>query len=989
MKKRILWCIMCGWLVWAGLSAQEPALLRRVQDTEACRKWVDEQMEKMTLKQKVGQLFIYTLQPMTNQYSKNALRKMVDDYGVGGLLFTGGELQKQVQMTNYAQTHASIPLIVTFDGEWGLGMRLKNTPSFPYNRVLGCVQNDSLLYAYGKEVARQCRLIGVQVNFAPVADVDNNPNNPVINFRSFGSDPKKVAEKVAAYTKGLEDNGVMAVCKHFPGHGDTEIDSHNALPELNFDRVRLDSIELYPFKKAIEEGIGGVMVGHLHAPSLGDGPASISPEVIMRTLIDKLSFHGLVVTDALEMKGIAGYDDVCARALMAGNDVVLSPRNLKKEIDGVMSALKNGFLSESDIDRKCRKVLSFKYALGLSSWKKVEEEGLEEKLMTPELLSLQQELSKAAVTVLKDSSSLVPLDLSVSGTVLLSVSPTLSEAYPFYHQLRQTFPVNWLHASADSLDVVRARLRPAQRVLVALHSDKVEPYAALLEQLAADKPLALVCFGNMKMLEKIPETVRHASTIVLAHTDEEFIQRYVADLFLGNAYVDGRLSIPLAGMFKAGDGLTIDPEVPRKYCPGDFGMDASILSRIDSIAEEGIRLKAYPGCHVLILREGLPVYNKCFGSYTYAGKEPVKENSLYDLASLTKVTATLLAVMKLYDEGKFGLTDYVSDYLPVLKKTDKSRITVQDLLFHESGLPAYLPFYEEAVDMKSCKGGLFRKKADKNHTLKLAEDVYACDDFRYNPEWISRIPSAEYSLQVTDSLFLKSSFCENVLEQIVKAPLKGKSYRYSCLNFMLLKEMVEKLAGKPMDVYLDSVFYTPMGLRHTAFLPLRKFSKAQIVPSVEKDFLRGGVLQGFVQDEAAAFMGGVSGNAGLFSTAQDVAKIAQMWLDKGVCGDRRYLSRATSELFTTLKSRDSRRGLGFDKPNTEYADTNPCAPEAPASVFGHTGFTGTCVWVDPDNELVFVFLSNRTYPSVYEPNNLVRYNIRTRIQQVMYQSILH
>lgn len=377
MKRRILWCILCVCLASTSLFAQEPALLSRVHDTEACRKVGRRQMEKMTLKQKVGQLFIYTLQPVTNQYSKNVLRKMVDDYGVGGLLFTGGELRKQVQMTNYAQAHASVPLMVTFDGEWGLGMRLKDTPSFPYNRVLGCIQNDSLLYEYGKEVARQCRLIGVQINFAPVADVDNNPNNPVINFRSFGSDPKRVAEKVAAYVKGLEDNGVMAVCKHFPGHGDTEIDSHNALPELNFDRARLDSIELYPFKKAIEAGIGGVMVGHLHAPSLGEGPASISQEVIMHTLIDELRFHGLVVTDALEMKGIAGHEDVCARALIAGNDVVLSPRNLKKEIDGVMSALKKGRLSETDIDRKCQKVLSFKYALGLSSWKKWKKKDLQ------------------------------------------------------------------------------------------------------------------------------------------------------------------------------------------------------------------------------------------------------------------------------------------------------------------------------------------------------------------------------------------------------------------------------------------------------------------------------------------------------------------------------------------------------------------------------------------------------------------------------------
>lgn len=988
MIRKSLWSLVWCCLMVTGLFAQEPALLKQMHDTEACRKWVDKQMQRMTLKQKVGQLFIYTLQPVTTQYNKNVLRKAIEDYAIGGLLFTGGETGKQVQLTNFAQSYASVPLMITFDGEWGLGMRLENTPSYPYNRVLGCVQNDSLLYAYGKEVARQCRLIGVQVNFAPVADVDNNPNNPVINFRSFGSEARQVARKVVAYATGLEAGGVMSVCKHFPGHGDTEIDSHKALPELNFDRGRLDSVELYPFQKAIEAGVGGVMVGHLHAPALGEKPASISEEVIMHTLVDELHFRGLVVTDALEMKGIAGHENVCAQALAAGNDVLLAPRNLKKEIDGVMAAIKKGTLTEEEVDRKCRKVLTFKYALGLSSWKEIPTEGLEEKIATPEALALQQKLSKAAVTVAKDSLALLPLDLSVSGTVLLSVSSSLSEAYPFYHQLHQDFPVSWLHANVDSLEAIGTRLRPAQRVLVALHSQNVEPYVPLLEKLATDKPLALVCFGDMKVLEKMPEVVRHASTVILAHADEDYVQRHVADLFLGNAYADGRLSIPLAGLFKAGDGLTVDPDTPRRYDPEDVGMNASILANIDSIAEEGIRLGAYPGCHVMILREGLPVYNKCFGNYTYEGGMPVKENSLYDLASLTKVTATLLAVMKLYDEGKFGLTDRVSDYLPILKKTDKSRLTIQDLLFHESGLPAYLPFYEEAIDMKSCNGALFRKKPDKTHTLKLAENMYACPDFRYNPQWVSNTPSADYPLQVSDSLFLNKEFCREVVKQIVETPLKGRSYRYSCLNFMLLKEMVEKITGTSMDVYLDSVFYAPMGLRHTAFLPLRKFKKEQIVPSVKDDLLRGGPLQGFVQDEAAAFMGGVSGNAGLFSTAHDVARIAQMWLDKGICGDRRYLSRATCELFTTLKSRNSRRGLGFDKPDVENPENSPCTPEAPASVFGHTGYTGTCVWVDPDNELVFVFLSNRTYPSALGTNNLVKYNIRTRMQQTMYQSIM-
>ena len=481
--------------------------------------------------------------------------------------------------------------------------------------------------------------------------------------------------------------------------------------------------------------------------------------------------------------------------------------------------------------------------------------------------------------------------------------------------------------------------------------------------------------------------LHHASAVILAHTDTKEIQRHVADVMTGRSMATGRLSVGMAGLWQAGTGVTIDPDHPRLYIPEDFGMDSRILARIDTIAEEGIQAQAYPGCHVMIWKDGYPVYNKCFGTFTYNDSLTVKENSLYDLASLSKVTGTLLAVMKLYDEGKFGLTDRVSRYLPMLKGTRKERITIQDLLFHESGLPAYWPFYQEAIDMKTCKGGLFRKKPDKRHRLQVDEHLYACTDFAYKEEWVSHVPSDRYALPLSDSLFLNKGFPEEMLRQLAEVPLKGHSYRYSCLNFMLLKELVETLAQVPMDVYLDSVFYKPMGLKHTAYRPLRHFDKSQIVPTSAGDFLRKGVVQGFVNDEIAAFMGGVSGNAGLFSTAHDVAAIFQMLLDRGVWGDRRYLSRATCDLFVGMQAENSRRGLGFDKPDVDDTDHSPCAPEAPRCVFGHTGFTGTSAWADPDNGLVFVFLSNRTYPRAFDHKNLTKMNIRTRMQQAMYQSL--
>lgn len=986
-RKDMNWLGICLLFIGQAMMAQSPALRLHAGDEAACNKWVDEQMASMTLKEKVGQLFVHTVAPLTTQANRKNIERAVREYKIGGLLFSGGDVRKQIQLTNYAQGLASVPLMITFDGEWGLAMRLKGTPSFPRNRVLGCIREDSLIYAYGREVARQCREIGVQVNFAPVADVDNNPRNPVINTRSFGSDPREVARKVVAYCRGLEDGGVLSVCKHFPGHGDTETDSHLSLPTLGFDRARLDSVELYPFREAVRAGVGGMMVGHLNVPALGKKPASISPEIIGMLLKKDFGFDGMVFTDALEMKGISGNADVCAQALIAGNDMLLAPRNLKRELDGVMRAVKAGRLTEEEIEKKCRKVLTYKYILGLSKKPEVSEENIMARLCTPQSDTLIVRMKQAAVTVAKNADDMLPLDLSLSGTVLLSISPTLAENYPFYRRLRETVSVAWMRANLDSISSLERRLRPAQRVIVALHTDKVAPYRALLERLAADKPIVLVCFASPKALGKIKGVVEKTSGVVIAHSGEAEIQRYVADVLLGKSKVDGRLSVPVQDLFPVGTGITLDPDRPRQYSPAELGMDPTVLSRIDSIALEGIKAEAYPGCHVLIMRDGMPVYDKCFGKHTYEGNDSVNANDIYDLASLTKTTATLLAVMKLYDEGHFGLTDRISEYLPFLKGTNKSRITIQDLLFHESGIAAYYPFYREAIDLGSCRGGLFRKHADAHHRIRIEEELYACSDFSYKPEWVSRVPSANYPLQVADSLYIKEEFRQTMLDKIASLPLKSRSYRYSCLNFMLLKELVEKISGVSMDVYLDSVFYKPMGLTNTAFCPLKHFPKEQIVPTVGQDFLRG-PLQGYVHDEAAAFMGGVSGNAGLFSTAQDVARIYQMLLDRGVCGDRRYLTRATCDLFLKTKSRNSRRGLGFDKPDANNPDKGPCAAEAPASVFGHTGFTGTCAWADPDNRLVFVFLCNRIYPRPFDHKKLMSLDIRTRMQQVMYESLV-
>lgn len=760
MKKILLAWMLVSLTIFA--KAQSNFIYDNVKNEAECRNWVNSNMQSMTLKQKIGQLFIHTVAPYTTQQNKQNIADAVKEYGVGGLLFSGGEVVKQVELTNYAQSMADIPLMITFDGEWGLAMRLKGTPSFPRNRVLGCIQNDTLIYEYGKEVARQLKEIGVHVNFAPVADIDNNPKNPVINTRSFGSDRELVARKVMAYSRGLEDGGVLAVCKHFPGHGDTEVDSHKSLPVLPFNRARLDSVELYPFRKAIEDGVGGVMVGHLNIPALDDKAASISHAIVTDLLKQELGFKGLVFTDALEMKGISNNPYVSAQALEAGNDMVLAPRNLKRELDGVLKAVKDGKITEEDIDEKCRKVLTYKYAFGLYKRPSIEKSGIMSRINRAYTDDLMKRVKKSAVTVVKDSDEMLPLDLSLSGTVVLNVSATLAETYPFFNKINKTYPVTWLHANLDSLDYLRKKIIPAQRVVVAVYTSKVEKYRTILAELAKGKPTILVCFNSHKVLQKLEDVVAQSSAVVLAHSDEKYTQEFVAEVLLGNQKADGRLSVDLNDEYKEGSGVDIDPDRPRRYKPEEFGMDSGILSRIDSIARYGIEQGAYPGCHILVWKNGYQIYNKCFGTHTYESKREVRENDLYDLASLTKTTATLLAVMKLYDEGKISLTDKISDYVPVLKSTDKQNITIQQLLYHESGLPAYLPFYKKAIDLKSCKGGMYKKYKDANHKVKVGDALYICTNYEFLPEWISDKDTAGYTLKVADNIYVKPEF-KNVI----------------------------------------------------------------------------------------------------------------------------------------------------------------------------------------------------------------------------------
>lgn len=971
----------------------EPLLLYKARQDERCRQWVDSVMNKLTLKEKVGQLFIYTIAPVDTKRNQILLKDAVDTYKVGGVLFSGGKMQSQAELTNQAQRMAKIPLMITFDGEWGLAMRLRGTPVFPRNMVLGCIQDNRLIYEYGREMARQCRQLGVQVNFAPVADVNINPKNPVINTRSFGEDPVRVADKVVAYASGLEGGGVLSVCKHFPGHGDTDVDSHKALPVLPFTRERLDSVELYPFKEAIRAGLSGMMVGHLQVPVIepvGGLPSSLSRNIVYDLLTEEFAFKGLIFTDALAMKGVSGNGNVSLQALKAGNDMVLAPRNLKEEIAAVLEAIEKKELTREDIENKCRKVLTYKYVLGLSKKPFVQISGLGQRINTPQTRDLIRRLNLAAVTVLNNKDQVLPLHADKAHKIALLEVGDAGETNALAEQMSQYASLVRFRLRPGMAEVENKKLRDSlatyQRVIVAVSEQRLAPYQPFFAKFAPKNPVVYLFFTPGKMMMQIHRAVSHASAVLLGHSPNEEVQRRVADVLFAKASADGRLSASLGGLFKAGAGVTITPKTPLHFIPEEYGLSSSVLHRIDSIALDGIRQGAYPGCQIVVLKEGHVMVDKTFGTHTGKGSARVQPTDIYDLASLSKTTGTLLALMKLYDKGRFNLTDRISDYLPFLERTNKKDITIQELLYHQSGLPSGIVFYREAIDEDSYEGRLFMPRKDARHPLQLGTSTWANPKFAFKKEFVASSKTEDYTLQICDNLWLNPSFFKEIERKIVEAPMKPKTYRYSDIGFILLRLIVEKLSGMPMDIYLQHEFYDPMGLGRTGYLPLHRYPKSEIVPSSVDRFLRKTTLQGFVHDEATAFQGGVSGNAGLFSNAREVAQVYQMLLNGGELNGRRYLSKETCQLFSASVSKISRRGLGFDKPDVQNPGKSPCGSHAPAKVFGHTGFTGTCAWADPVNGLVYVFLSNRIYPDVLN-RKLGRLKIREQIQDVIYEAM--
>lgn len=973
-------------------AQHEPTLLRKA-DHEKMNRWVDSVYRTMTDDERVGQLIMIIADPKIDAVNMRRLERYVTELKIGGVLFHEGDPVTQAEVTNRLQRAARVPLFIALDGEWGLSMRLRGTTRFPKNMMLGAVQDTRLIEDYGAEVARQCREMGIHINFAPSVDVNTNASNPVIGVRSFGDEPNAVAQRGIAYARGLESHGILAVAKHYPGHGNTSDDSHYMLPIVDRTEQQMDSIDLLPFRRFIDAGFSGIMTGHLSVPVLDGGErgraASLSPAIVTDILHKKDGFRGLCFTDALNMRGarLGDRDNPALTGIKAGNDIALAPASPDKAVAALRAALDSGVISAKDLESKCRRILAYKYIAGLYRYRPIETRGISERLNTPHADWLAAKLNGAAITLLKNEAKCIPIKhLDKKRIALVTIGNASGDA--FLSTLRRYAPIDIfrLSSSAHEADLrqIISRIEPYETIICGIYSSRCTDRADLL-RLIGQKECIYTFFGSPYILSNHRDALRAADAVILAYEATAYAQEYAAQLIFGGISARGRLSVTIPGLFRAGTGLSTVKTRLGYHRPEEVGLDADRLAEIDVIAKEGITKGAYPGCRVLVAKDGMIIYNKSFGWYDSRKTRKVNEDAVYDLASVSKAAGTLPAVMKAYDDGLIRLNNPISTYVPALRSSNKSDITVEELLYHQSGIVSYIPFYQNARADRSymCDDGTARC-ADTSHTAIPAQKPHTNHPLQ---GWLSDTSKSGFTTEVARRMYVHDSFSERIIQDIRNSRLnvRGK-YTYSCINFILLKMAIENVSRQPMDRLLHTYFFSRLGASTTTYNPLHKMDTLCIVPTEDDRVMRHQVLRGYVHDEAAALQGGVSGNAGLFSSANDLAKLLQLYLNDGSYGDESYISATTCHMFTHSQSRTCRRGLGFDRPEHTAGKASPCGRLTPASTYGHTGFTGTCFWVDPDNRLIYIFLSNRVHPS-RENNRLSTLGIRSRIQDAIYQAI--
>ena len=939
--------------------------------------WVDSVFNSLNEDQRIAQLMVVRMASLDGRrvvFYEKEVKEAIQKYNIGGVcLFQGGPT-KQATLINEMQAMSKTPLLISIDAENGLGMRMDSIIPLPRQMMIGAIDDPSLIYQYGRLVGEQCKRIGIQMNYAPVVDVNNNPANPVINDRSFGEDKHKVAMLGIQYMRGLQDVGVMACAKHFPGHGDVSVDSHYDLPVVSKSKAELDSLELYPFRQIVKAGIAAVMVAHLSIPSLDNRKniaSSISNNTVNELLRKELEFNGLIITDALDMQGVAKYfpaGEISVKALEAGNDMLCLPGDIPGSIKKIKESVKKKNLSWEQINAHVKKVLFAKYQYGLSTLSPVDLNNLTNDL-NAKTAEMHRQIAQRSITLLRnDDQAIFPL---AKGRRIAYLGIGLTKDNEFAREIRDEYDAHVYYFDyglnedkvKPMLDVLKNRY---DVVIIGVHRYNRFPAnnfgisdaaRSLIDSVQRQNRSITMVFGNPYAIKDMCGS----RILVACYQDDEITHQTATDLLGGRFLAKGKLPVTVCPSFKSGDGIVFN-RLLQQVRPADLGFTMSTLTKIDSVVNDAIKCHAIPGGVVLVAKDGKIAYERSFGYMGYDSLEPVYPETIYDLASVTKIMATTISVMKLYDEGKLDLNKKLGDYLPWTRGSNKEHLAIWDILLHQAGLKGWIPFYVETLD--SLQG---RKPSDT---------IYAT------------APDSIHIVRVAENIYLRRDWTDTIYNRILQSSVTNiGNYIYSDLDFIFLGKIVEQLSGMSLDKYVEKNFYTPLRLTSTAFRPREHFALNNIAPTEAEPIFRRQLLRGDVHDPGAAMFGGIAGHAGLFSDAYDIAVLCQMLLNGGKINGIRFFRKQTIDYFTAYHA-NSRRGLGFDKPERDNyirIDPYPTISASPQT-FGHTGFTGTCVWVDPAQNLIYIFLSNRVYNNG-DVNRFLRMNVRPKVHELIYQSL--
>lgn len=930
-------------------------------------RWVDSVYNTLTLEQRVGQLFNLRANDPNKEFN-DYIDDYIERYNVGGVTFFRTDAEKLLKQANEWQSKAQTPMMIAIDGEWGIGMRINDGISYPYQMTLGAITNDSLIAEMGRQIAEQCTRLGINVNFAPTVDVNNEPDNPVIGFRSFGEDPDNVAHKGLAYALALQTNAVLPSMKHFPGHGNTVTDSHYGLPVVKNSLEEINEVELVPFKYLIDNGVKGAMVGHLYFPALepvANQSSSLSKIMVTDLLKTDLNYDGLIFTDGLEMKGAYNGmdpDSVCLQAIMAGNDVLLLPLDFEPSMQIIVDAANNNEAVNDRVEESCKKILRYKYRLGLNNYKEQRTENLQNDLHKNRYYALKQRLYNESVTMLVNKKGVLPLnpdsDKNIA-VVTFGKDKSISKKLSKKGIDNNAFLIN-VNASDEEIKRTAKQMRSYDYVILNIRNTSNYPsrnygitasMVDFVKKVPNSTKLIINIFGNPYAVDKF-SFGRNTAALLVGYEDNEMVENAIIDVIVGNRSPKGKLPVSL-NKFKCGYGLEFNGFLTPETLPVSL-IDNKYVHQIDSLILDAIEQKVFPGCQVLALKEGKIIYDKNYGKYTYEGESPVHYDAIYDIASLTKVFASTFAMMKLYDDGKIDLNSTLGDYFPFMNQSDKGDIKLIELLTHQSGFTPWIPIY------KYVESSYLRECIDEEHTVRVARNLYLSDNFKYQ-----------------------------IFDTIMNSELKEKKYKYSDIGFYFIPSIVESITNQSFETFLEENFYDPLNLNHICFTPLNDIDITNIVPTENDNYFRNQLIHGDVHDQAAALFGGVSGHAGLFSNARDLAVMMQLLLNGGYANGTQFISEETINYFTSAPFADNenRRGIGFDKPDLD-PDAKYYTPSKQSSMssFGHSGFTGTFAWADPENQLVVIFLSNRVYPTS-DNDKISKLNIRTKIHDLFYKAV--